>query len=89
MDEEVDPDYEPNQKEIQDYANWLGMDVDEDSELMWIAREGLKVSRCHRPGNPGGNGRRGRSRRAPDGPLAGAMCYPPLALRCACLRHAC
>lgn len=46
MEEEVDPGYEPGQKEIDEYATWLGMDPEADKELLWIAREGLKV-RCH------------------------------------------
>ena len=29
--------------EILDYAKWLGMDLDEERELLWIAREGLKA----------------------------------------------
>lgn len=44
LEEEIDPDYEPTADEVRDYAEWLGMDPDEDKELLWIAREGLKVS---------------------------------------------
>tara|TARA_Y100000780_G_scaffold208236_1_gene205056 strand:- start:276 stop:491 length:216 start_codon:yes stop_codon:yes gene_type:complete len=43
LEEELDPSYEPSDEEIQNYAQWLGMDVKLDSELMWIALEGLKV----------------------------------------------
>lgn len=43
LEEELDPSYEPSDAEIQEYAQWLGMDVNHDTELMWIAREGLKV----------------------------------------------
>ncbi|KAF5838916.1 hypothetical protein DUNSADRAFT_2007 [Dunaliella salina] len=43
LEEEVDPNYEPTEQEIQDYASWLGMDLEEEKELMWIAREGLKA----------------------------------------------
>ena len=28
---------------MNDYAKWLGMDLETESELMWIAREGLKA----------------------------------------------
>jgi hypothetical protein len=45
MEEEVDPNYEPNDHEIAEYAKWLGMDLEADKELFWIAKEGLKV-RC-------------------------------------------
>jgi len=41
LDEEVDEEYEPTQKEIQDYADWLGINADEDADLLWIARRGL------------------------------------------------
>ena len=41
--EEIDPNYVPTQDEILEYAKWLGMDPDKDTDLMWIAREGLKA----------------------------------------------
>jgi hypothetical protein len=28
---------------VHEYAKWLGMDLEGDKELLWIAREGLKV----------------------------------------------
>ena len=31
------------QDEVVEYAKWLGMDMVEDKDLMWIAREGLKA----------------------------------------------
>ena len=43
LEEEFDENYEPDQKEIDEYAQWLGMDPVEDKELMWIAKEGLKA----------------------------------------------
>lgn len=43
LDEVVDEEYEPTQQEILEYGEWLGMDVDQDKELLWIAREGLKA----------------------------------------------
>eukprot|EP00927_Polykrikos_kofoidii_P012541 TRINITY_DN1540_c0_g1_i1.p1 TRINITY_DN1540_c0_g1~~TRINITY_DN1540_c0_g1_i1.p1 ORF type:complete len:124 (+),score=38.56 TRINITY_DN1540_c0_g1_i1:167-538(+) len=41
LDEVVDEDYEPNKDEVEEYAAWLGMDLLEDGDLLWIAREGL------------------------------------------------
>lgn len=38
-----DPDYEPTEEEILEYAQFLGMDPIEDRELFWIAIEGLKA----------------------------------------------
>jgi hypothetical protein len=29
--------------EIEEYAKWLGMDMNEDADLMWIARDALKT----------------------------------------------
>lgn len=43
LEEEVDENYEPTQKEIEEYAEWLGMDLEADKDLMWIAKEGLKA----------------------------------------------
>ena len=34
---------QPTQQEVHEYAKWLGMDLEGDKELLWIAREGLKV----------------------------------------------
>jgi len=36
-------DYEPSIKEIEAYAAWLGMDLEADKDLLWIAKEGLKA----------------------------------------------
>jgi len=33
--------YDPSNED--EYANWLGVDPDKDSDLFWIAREGLKA----------------------------------------------
>mmetsp|Transcript_5190 Transcript_5190/g.14669 ORF Transcript_5190/g.14669 Transcript_5190/m.14669 type:complete len:123 (+) Transcript_5190:133-501(+) len=41
LDELVDEHYEPSKDEVEEYAVWLGMDLPEDTELLWIAREGL------------------------------------------------
>lgn len=44
LDEHVDPNYAPTQSEIEEYATWLGMDLDNDKELLWIAEKGLKAA---------------------------------------------
>lgn len=41
--EKLEEEYEPTAKELHDYALWLGMDPDKDSDLLWIARQGLKT----------------------------------------------
>ena len=45
LEEEYDPDYVPTQEEIDEYAEFIGMDLqnERDKELMWIAEEGLKA----------------------------------------------
>eukprot|EP00746_Dinoflagellata_sp_MGD_P163565 gnl/MRDRNA2_/MRDRNA2_91678_c0_seq1.p1 gnl/MRDRNA2_/MRDRNA2_91678_c0~~gnl/MRDRNA2_/MRDRNA2_91678_c0_seq1.p1 ORF type:complete len:293 (-),score=75.21 gnl/MRDRNA2_/MRDRNA2_91678_c0_seq1:140-1018(-) len=43
LEEEIDENYEPTEQEVKDYAEWLGMDMDADSELLWIAREALRA----------------------------------------------
>eukprot|EP00873_Tetraselmis_striata_P036940 jgi/Tetstr1/457204/TSEL_043852.t1 len=43
LEEEIDENFEPSDAEIAEYAKWLGMDMDKETELMWIAREGLKA----------------------------------------------
>eukprot|EP00931_Biecheleriopsis_adriatica_P103012 TRINITY_DN77900_c0_g1_i1.p1 TRINITY_DN77900_c0_g1~~TRINITY_DN77900_c0_g1_i1.p1 ORF type:complete len:1136 (+),score=334.40 TRINITY_DN77900_c0_g1_i1:52-3408(+) len=43
LQEKVDEHYEPTDKEIRDYAEWLGMDPDEDKSFLWISRQGLKT----------------------------------------------
>ncbi|CEM02653.1 unnamed protein product [Vitrella brassicaformis CCMP3155] len=43
LEEEIDEDYEPSQEEILEYAEWLGMDKEEDKDLLWIAKEALKA----------------------------------------------
>merc|ERR1712224_368564 len=42
LEEEIDENYEPSQKDIEEYAEWLGMNLEEDRDLFWIARQGLK-----------------------------------------------
>ncbi len=41
LEEEIDPNYVPSEAEVIEYAKWLGMDLDNDTDLFWIAREGL------------------------------------------------
>lgn len=41
LEEEIDSNYEPTPKEIEEYANWLGMELPKDKDLLYIAREGL------------------------------------------------
>eukprot|EP00931_Biecheleriopsis_adriatica_P108476 TRINITY_DN827_c0_g1_i1.p1 TRINITY_DN827_c0_g1~~TRINITY_DN827_c0_g1_i1.p1 ORF type:complete len:1806 (-),score=585.02 TRINITY_DN827_c0_g1_i1:63-5480(-) len=43
LEEEIDKDYEPSGHEVQEYAEWLGMDMDNDKDLLWIAKAGLKA----------------------------------------------
>ena len=43
MEEELDEDYEPTIDEIEEYARYLGMDMMEDRDLFYIAKEGLKA----------------------------------------------
>ena len=43
MEEELDEDYEPTGDEIEEYAKYLGMDLNDDQELFYIAKEGLKA----------------------------------------------
>ncbi|KAL3660141.1 hypothetical protein V7S43_014674 [Phytophthora oleae] len=43
LEEEIDPNYEPTEKEVLEYATWLGMDLEGERDLFWIAREGLKA----------------------------------------------
>merc|ERR1712060_364607 len=42
-EEEMDENYEPTAQEIEEYAEWLGMDSEKDKDLLWIAKEGLKA----------------------------------------------
>jgi centrosomal protein CEP164 len=41
LEEEIDPNYVPDESEVFEYAKWLGMDLEKDLDLFWIAREGL------------------------------------------------
>jgi centrosomal protein CEP164 len=41
LEEEIDPNFVPSESEVAAYAKWLGMDMDKDQDLFWIAREGV------------------------------------------------
>ena len=41
--EELDENYEPTPQEVEEYAEWLGMSREEDCDLFYIAKEGLKA----------------------------------------------
>lgn len=43
LEETIDENYEPTAEEIEEYAKWLGMDLEADKHLFWVAREGLKA----------------------------------------------
>lgn len=43
LDDHYDPNYSPSEKEIIEYAEWLGMSLPEDEELLWLAKEGLRA----------------------------------------------
>ena len=41
FDNDIPDEYEPNEQEIKEYAEYLGMDVQVDQQYFFIAREGL------------------------------------------------
>ncbi len=43
MEEELDDNYNPSMDEVEEYARFLGMNVDEDQDFFYIAKEGLKA----------------------------------------------
>jgi hypothetical protein len=43
LEEEYDENFEPSIEEIKEYAEFLGMDLQKDQHLFWIARESLKA----------------------------------------------
>ena len=43
LEEELPEDYESTEEEILEYAKWLGMDTENEKDLFWIVREGLKA----------------------------------------------
>merc|ERR1712217_15708 len=58
LEEEIDKDYEPTQQELQEYAEWLGIDLEKDYDLLWIAKAGLKAPLPH-PWKPCQTGKEG------------------------------
>ncbi|EQC28723.1 hypothetical protein SDRG_13597 [Saprolegnia diclina VS20] len=44
MEEVVDPSFEPSDAEVLQHATFLGMDVINDKDLLWIARDALKAN---------------------------------------------
>jgi hypothetical protein len=43
LEEMIDSNCEPSAEEIEEYAKWIGMDLPEDNEFLYIAREGLQA----------------------------------------------
>lgn len=43
LNEETGEDFVPTEEEVREYAAWLGMDVETDEDLLWLACEGLKA----------------------------------------------
>ena len=43
MEEELDDDYNPTAEEVEEYARYLGMDIEKDKDLFYISKEGLKA----------------------------------------------
>ena len=43
LEEEINENYEPTDEEIIEYARFLGMNLKEDKDLLYIAKEGLKA----------------------------------------------
>ncbi|XP_026221627.1 centrosomal protein of 164 kDa isoform X2 [Anabas testudineus] len=41
LEEDYDENYIPSEQEIQEYAREIGIDPDKESELLWLAREGI------------------------------------------------
>lgn len=42
LEEILDKDYKHTNEDILEYAKYLGMDLDEDQDLLWIAKKALK-----------------------------------------------
>ncbi|BFI37045.1 hypothetical protein MARPO_0010s0020 [Marchantia polymorpha] len=41
LEEEIEDNYQPTEEEIIEYAEWLGMELPRDKDLLWIAHGGL------------------------------------------------
>lgn len=51
LQDTTDPNYEPTLEDIHEYAVWLGMNIQTEHHLLWIARAGLKAP-CQEPWKP-------------------------------------
>ncbi|XP_074653247.1 uncharacterized protein LOC141907487 isoform X2 [Tubulanus polymorphus] len=43
LEEDYDENYQPSEEEIHEYAQVIGIDPDNEHELLWIAREGINA----------------------------------------------
>jgi centrosomal protein CEP164 len=43
FDEDENEEYQPSDEEIIEYAKYLGLNLETDQDLMWIAMEGLNA----------------------------------------------
>ncbi|KAK7195003.1 WW domain containing protein [Novymonas esmeraldas] len=43
LDDHIDANYEPTEDEVLEFADWIGIKLPQESELLWLAREGLKT----------------------------------------------
>ncbi|OMJ69972.1 hypothetical protein SteCoe_32170 [Stentor coeruleus] len=43
LEEDIDPNYVPTEEEFLEYAESLGLELPEDNDLLYLAREGLKA----------------------------------------------
>nr|CAJ2476533.1 unnamed protein product [Leishmania braziliensis] len=43
LEDHIDANYEPTEEEVLEFADWIGMKLPQDSEFLWLAREGLKT----------------------------------------------
>ena len=46
MMQEEDDEFKPTQNEILEYAQFLGMDIMQDQDLLYIAEEGVSYQNC-------------------------------------------
>ena len=46
MMQEEDDEFKPTQNEILEYAQFLGMDIMQDQDLLYIAEEGVSYQKC-------------------------------------------
>eukprot|EP00443_Scrippsiella_acuminata_P079390 CAMPEP_0115471072 /NCGR_PEP_ID=MMETSP0271-20121206/52332_1 /TAXON_ID=71861 /ORGANISM="Scrippsiella trochoidea, Strain CCMP3099" /LENGTH=186 /DNA_ID=CAMNT_0002898241 /DNA_START=37 /DNA_END=594 /DNA_ORIENTATION=+ len=43
LEESIGEDHEPEEADVLAYAEWLGIDMEVDADLIWIARAGLRA----------------------------------------------